>query len=395
MNKFIIILLAVGFIFGQVARFQMGNIAFTLLDLGVALSFILWISNKGLKKKSLLNVTFPGKIFVAFILVGLFSLILFAHNLSTAQLVTSILYPLRLIVYLSLYFQAKELVKKDRNLVLVTMFIAGALVTALGFVQLAFYPALRNLYYLGWDEHLYRMFSVFLDPNFAGAFFVLFTLFGLDQTTKCKTVLQKVIVSLTVIASFLAVFLTYSRTGFIMLIVGLTSYLLFLLPKKITLLVLVLCFVALIMVSNTKIEGLNPFRTASTGARLSSAAHAFAIIERYPLFGVGFNAFRYAQIEMGYREEYPTPQNHADAGTDNSYLFVLATTGIVGGLFFIIFIVSTLKSLKQQVGKENFLSRSMLAGFVGVLVGTLFLNILFYPMIVGWLAIHAGLIRDK
>ena len=66
------------------------------------------------------------------------------------------------------------------------MLISGSLIVLLGFIQLMFYPALRNLYYLGWDEHLYRMFSTFLDPNFAGAFFVLFTLFVIDMSLRYK-----------------------------------------------------------------------------------------------------------------------------------------------------------------------------------------------------------------
>lgn len=395
MNKFIIILLASGFVLGQIARIQIGNIAFTALDLAVIVSCVIWVARIVLGKKYLVGLSRITQLFWGVVGVGLVSLLLFSPHLSLLQFFTALLYPIRLLLYISLYYQARELKGEDRRFTFIVMLISGSLVVLLGFIQLMFYPALRNLYYLGWDEHLYRMFSTFLDPNFAGAFFVLFSLFAVDMSLRIKRRVQKMTVGGLALASFIAVFLTYSRTGFIMLIVGLAIYLLLYLQKKVALFALIACFFVLILVSNTKIEGLNPFRTASTDARLNSASHALAIIQKYPFVGVGFNAFRYAQVEMGYRQEYTLLQNHADAGTDNSYLFVLATTGILGGLLFIGFIFYSLRDLYRQARSGYFPSRSLFAGFVSVLVGTLFLNILFYPVIVGWLAVQTGLIRDK
>lgn len=395
MTKLVIALLAISFVLGQVARIQIGNIAFTALDVMVGIAGIVWIIRKILHHRWIVAFSLPVNFFVGFLGIGLLSLLLFASHLSLLQFFTAVLYPLRLLFYISLYYQARELKGEDRSFALTGMLIAGSLIVLLGFIQLMFYPALRNLYYLGWDEHLYRMFSTFLDPNFAGAFFVLFTLFAFDMSLRTKRRVQKLTVGGLALASFIAVFLTYSRTGFIMLIVGLAIYLLLYLQKRVAFLALIACFVVLILVSNTKIEGLNPFRIASTGARLNSASNSLTIIQKYPFVGVGFNAFRYAQVEMGYRQEYTFLQNHADAGTDNSYLFVLATTGILGGLLFAGFIFCSLRDLYRQARSGYFPSRSLFAGFVSILVGTLFLNILFYPVIVGWLAVQAGLIRDK
>ena len=35
------------------------------------------------------------------------------------------------------------------------------------------YPDLRNLWYLGWDPHYYRVFATLLDPNYVGILLVL------------------------------------------------------------------------------------------------------------------------------------------------------------------------------------------------------------------------------
>ena len=64
--------------------------------------------------------------------------------------------------------------KDFKSLVKKLIIFIGIFIVGLGFIQFLFYQSLRNLFYLGWDEHLYRMFSIFLDPNFAGAFFVLY-----------------------------------------------------------------------------------------------------------------------------------------------------------------------------------------------------------------------------
>ena len=186
MNKLIIILLAAGFVLGQVARIQVGNIGFTFLDIAVGMSLVTWLVGKTHKRKQIIVLNTTTKLLGGFIGVGIVSLALFLPHLSLLQFFTAVLYPLRLLFYISLYYQARELKKDDRSFALIAVLISGSLIVLLGFIQLMFYPALRNLYYLGWDEHLYRMFSTFLDPNFAGAFFVLFTLFVIDMSLRYK-----------------------------------------------------------------------------------------------------------------------------------------------------------------------------------------------------------------
>lgn len=390
-----IIIVAVAFILGQAARLQIGNIGVTFIDITVVLLSLLWIIKNNPFRKRSFQISRAEKLFGGFFAAGIIGLLLFSTNLSFAEAGVSILYLVRLLCYVSLFYLIKTANKLERDDVLKVMIGAGASIVAIGFVQYFFYQSLANLRYLGWDEHLYRLFSTFLDPNFAGAFFAIFILFLLEILLTPIEKNKRVFLVILLMITFVAELLTYSRTGFIMLLVGVSVFLLRFASKKVTAAVLILCLVLFFGAANAKIEGLNPFRIASSQARLDSMKDAVSIVQKYPVFGVGFNAYRYAQIKMGYREEMPLVQSHSDAGTDNSYLFVLATTGIVGGAFFLLALTTILKSAWTLSSKKVVLSRAFFASFVAVCVGSLFLNILFYPMILGWLLVTGALIRKR
>jgi len=400
MTKLLSVIVSIAFILGQVARLQLGNIGVLLLDVVVGGIVCVWFISKLYLKRKQLKTQLASqasavKLFAGFIGVGVISLLLFSPHLTLNQFVTALLYPVRLSLYVSLFILVRSFAISNRELVKKLMLGVGGSIVAIGYVQYFFYPHLRNLYYLGWDDHLYRMFSVFLDPNFAGAFFVLLFLFVLDLALSVKKQSDRLFLSGLGIGTLIALYLTYSRTGFIMLLVGGGMYLLTYTSKKVVLGVLALFLILFILLANTKIEGLNPLRTASSTARIESARQSLSIIQQYPLLGVGFNAYRYAQVERGFREETLSVPSHADAGTDNSYLFVLATTGSIGFGIFAVFWYIVMRKTKQLTEENVKFARSLFAALGSVLVGSLFLNILFYPMLVGWLAVHAGLIRRR
>lgn len=131
------------------------------------------------------------------------------------------------------------------------------------------------------------------------------------------------------------------------------------------------------------VENINLFRTVSSVARLESAQNTILIIKNNPIFGVGFNSYRYAQLRYNIRSEKLGVVSHADAGTDNSFLFVMATTGLVG---FILFAFLWFCIFKQQLTKPL-----LIASLVGIFVDSLFVNSLFYPFIMLWLWIILAL----
>jgi O-antigen ligase len=105
--------------------------------------------------------------------------------------------------------------------------------------------------------------------------------------------------------------------------------------------------------------------------RLVSWSNTLSIIQDNLLLGVGFNTFRYAQKEYGL-VDYSGYESHGASGSDSSLLFVLATTGIFGLMFF-------LGGFMQPLFKsKNLLLKTLI---VSLLLESFFINSLFYPQI--------------
>ena len=192
-----------------------------------------------------------------FVIVGFISLLIGSRFLTITQFLSSFAYLLRFVAYASIVFcfrfVPKDFIKKTN----VKLIIVGLVSVVFGFLQFFYYPNLRNLYYLGWDDHLYRLFGTFLDPNFAGAFLALVFLFLLENcilTVSKIENLKRVGLYLLTFFTLVSVFLTYSRSAFIMLLVGLTVLLLSHKFYKWTILGVVFVVILFSLFANTKIE---------------------------------------------------------------------------------------------------------------------------------------------
>lgn len=367
---------------GEVIRIDLGNnIIIKPIDVGVGLTVFLWLMFK-LKKNEAVKqkyIFFPLLFFTA---IGFFSLLINYFFLSFNQFLASLMYLLRWIAYAGIFFVVSEFNNDFKKKISGLLIVIGSLVISLGYIQYFFYSNLRNLYYLGWDEHMYRMFSIFFDPNFAGAFFVLFFLFLTSIFLKKKSIL----IGVLSISALGAVFLTFSRSALIMLIAS--SCLLFVLSNKKIWIAILLGIILLVLSASSKyfnIENINLFRVVSSEARLETAKKAIEIIQTHPFFGVGFNAYRYAKLNYSLGNNNAETISHADAGVDNSFLFVIATTGIVG---FIVYLFLWFRILKIA-------SILGIASIVGVFVDSLFINSLFYSFIMLWLWIIIALKENR
>ena len=160
------------FPFGQLLRIERYFLGFYFvihpIDIVAILSLpFLFISTKGdiLKKIDIL-------IFI-FIFSWVFSLTIFKFDESF----TWFLYLFRIVSYYSfanmIYFLSKSGKIKDAILDIVTVSIVYLLF--IGIFQLLFFPDLRDLYYAGWDNHLYRFTTTLLDPGYTS----LVLIFGL------------------------------------------------------------------------------------------------------------------------------------------------------------------------------------------------------------------------
>jgi O-antigen ligase len=309
----------------------------------------------------------------------------------------SSMYLIRFTFYSLLYFVFKEFDPAFKRKASYVLLFSGFVTVLIGYIQFFLYPSLRNLYYLGWDEHLYRMFGTFLDPNFAGAFYALFFIFSLTflrDFLEKENYIKKILFTFISLSALGAVFLTYSRSALVMLFVSLFSFLILVKQKKL-LLVFAGVIILLIALSpkSFQTEGTNILRVTSSQARLKTVDQALSIIKENYVYGVGFNAYRYAQNEKGLNNiEWKV--THSGAGTDNSFLFAAATTGIVG-LF--VFILLLLKLLKLGVVnlKKNDYSLALIAVTLGLIVCAFFINSLFYVLILEWIFLIAALTESK
>ena len=129
-------------------------------------------------------------------------------------------------------------------------------------------------------------------------------------------------------------------------------------------------------------------------ARLGTTQHAFTVIQQNPVIGVGFDSYRYAQIKYHLIKPTSQFQSHSGAGEDTSLLFVFATTGVIGLIAYCYLWFKMLTEAKNTF-KHNIFSIIFISSTVGLFINSLFNNSLFYPEIMFWLWMIAGLMQEK
>lgn len=383
---------------GELGRVQiMGNVVVHPGDVVLGITVLLWLFIILKNRKFSIFKTFLTKPLFIFVGICLLSLLVGARFLTIHSFLIALLYPVRFCLYAMIFFIIKDFDKKSKMNVVKLLVVSATVIVAGGIVQYFLYPNLRNLYYLGWDEHLYRLFSSFLDPNFAALFISLFLtlLFALLFAAKDKR--ARFALGVISLFSFIALLLTYSRTGYLMF--GVCVLILFLLLKKYIIPVVALIILAIglfLIPKNSASEGAHLFRVNSLYARGFSDENALTIFSQNPILGVGFNAYEFAsqRYKLTKPSLYP---NHAAAGTDNSFLLVLATTGIVGFLSFIYLQWAIIAGVFLQYKNSRprslhaMLCLAFLVSLVGLWVSSLFINSLFYSFIMEWMWILLGL----
>lgn len=368
LNKLLTVLVYASFVslvVGPVGRLPLGSplVNIYLSDLIVACMFVIWM----VKIKTAVRLIKNDRVsryFLFFIGVGFTSLIFSPLVLSWQERGIAFLYLLRVFAYFSMYLTICVTPVSVRHLAVV-----GVSLSILGWVQYFFYPSLRNLSYLGWDPHDMRIFATYFDPNYLGLIFVLalVVLFTLPST---------VFVWIGRITIYVTLAFTYSRSSFLALLS--VSFLYSFVKKRYA----VFAFTVLLLVLTVFFlprraqggAGVKLERTFSITERLATWKQGFTIFFKHPILGMGFNAVRYAKRAYGF-----LPENrggtHADAGFDNSFIVVAATTGMVGLVAFIAFLKALFK------GSTLFARLSLSA----IIVHSLFLNSFFFPWVMLWM----------
>lgn len=389
--KFLLkLLILVVFPLGELLRLTpINSISFSILDVVVFLIVIVWaVFSRKIVKNSFF---WPLVVFVSIMIL---SLLYNLFTLPALSLISAFLYIIRWVLYLFVFYVFFSLDKSFKNRLLRYLSFSGFLIAVFGYVQFLLFPSLQSLYYLGWDKHLYRLFSTFLDPNFCGLILVLAFILNFHFLKIFKERGKIIIFLILQFVMFVAILLTYSRTALAALILSIVSLLIFKRKWKfIVVFVLFISFLIFLLPKTFKTEGTNFLRTNSIQSRISSIKDVLTIYGEHPILGVGFNALRYQQYSHGYINAANWEVTHAGAGTDNSFLFVLVTTGIVGLASYLFLWYSIFKSLAKKL--KNDLALITTASCVAAIVGSLTINALFYPFIMLWLWIIIGITESS
>ncbi len=368
---FLLISLAVG----QLIRIPLGpGIALYLHDivLGIAV-FLFGASLITHKLRVLPKLTKP---ILLFVLAGVVSLLANSFAFSANALALSSLYLSRWMFYAFVYVLLAQ--KQVSPMVLLKqLFYFGFAFGVIGIFQFILYPNLRFLLYLGWDPHYYRLFSTVFDPNFAGILLVFSVFLGyfLFRVSKNRTYVIAVGILM------IALYLTYSRSSYLALIMGVFTYGIFEKKWKLLLSIISLCIGVILVIPRPGGDTLRLWREDSTYSRFSNWKESIQMFARAPVFGHGFNTLRYIQTPV----VLPASNyvSHAGAGVDSSLLFLLVTSGVVGcGAYLYVFYRAGTFRAKNSKAKQ--LHSLYVSSISALFVHSLFVNSMFYPWVMIW-----------
>jgi len=354
-------------------------------DLILVVLVLFWIyRNKKQIQTRTVHFPFP---FLLFFLSILISLSVNFKPQMLSEFAEGLAYAARFFLYTILYLIVSH--TKNVSRWLMGLYSVGCVFTLLGISQYLLYPNLRNLSYLGWDPHYYRLFSTFLDPNFAGLFILLTFILGLYMVDRFP---KSIVIPMQLIL-FSGLLLTLSRSSYVATIGVIIAYAY--MQRSWKILGVVALFIGILILAPFPQRGFTPLlRMESSIARIGNWTESISLIQKAPVFGHGFNLLRSIQDPTDMDN---TQVSHATSGVDNSVLFVLATTGLVGGAAFL-FLLSFLWMQGKRLlalKRERTFGIVYLLSLVAIGIHSMFVNSLFYPWILIWLWIMTGIAERK
>ena len=382
---------------GQFGRIPPGTPsgAILLIDLLVCLLAGLWIWWVLLKRQKLV-LSAAHLFWLGFIFLAGASLLFGPFDLSKRELLESGFYLVRFAAYTSLLWIIPVLFsnQEGREKLRRWLYWTGFAVMTLGFFQLSIIPDIGFFSRFGWDPHVGRLVSTFLDPNYLGGFFALFLALVVAPTVQESKKLPWFLIGLILLATIL----TFSRSGY--LAVGLVALIFGLRFSWKVVLISLICIIPLALtvprVRERVAGGFSIDKTAQD--RITSWQNALLIGDQYWVAGVGYNTYERAQEVFGIL--VPGSTSRANAGSDSSLLNVLATTGVVGTALFLAAIGLCLRDCYRLVrSKPKSVGASMafalLLATPALFIHAFFVNAFFYPFILVILATMMGIVYSE
>ena len=341
-SQYLLIILVLSLGFGQLLRFPVFGLSFYFHDILVLLLLLL--------NYKIPNLAPPLGLKIFFLGLGLGWL--FAFTLYPALLlIVPSLYTLRLLAYLALYFQLKS----TKVVFSSSYFIMSGFITLIiGLTQYLLMPDMRIFQNLGWDDHWNRLTLPHFDPTFTAVMLSL----ALLSTVQALPRIWRLSSTGFLVSGIL---LTYSRSVWLSLVLTFGYFMLK--NKKLSYLLIGICLliIPLALLPKRLGEGTNLFRTYSISSRLVSDQNYVQQYNWDLLLGRGLNTL---VLDQGF--------THA-TGPNNSYLYLLLTSGVLGLIGWVMFMFS----LYRQSRYKPLLIFFFLA--------SLFNNVMFYPFALLWI----------
>ena len=388
--KTLIFLLILVFPFGQLTRLPLNipeiNIYFH--DIIIVFLILSWGLGKVFKKEKL---GFPKltKPILGFFITALFSLVLAVPYFKSRELIIAFLYLLRWVSYSGLYFVLTDNLKGSetkRKNILQLLLMSCTTAGFLGLLQYIFIPDIRPLTEFGWDPHYYRVVGSYLDPGYTSLIYVLGLILVIDKLFKLnKNSKKSLYLKVNFIFIYIALALTYARSGYLAYLASMLIISWWKKRPKMFCLALFFGILTIYLLPRPGGEGVKLERQSTIFSRIKNYKQALEISLDKPVFGIGFNTYRYGQRNHGFLKSDNFQKNHAGAGADSSLLFIMATTGIIGLLIYLNLIAEI---LKPAIKNKNLI---VFVSLAAVLVHSFFNNSLFYPWTMIWLWILVGI----
>lgn len=231
------------------------------------------------------------------------------------------------------------------------------------------------------------------DPNFFAQIMVIVIPMSLERFLHEKKNALRIIALWTFAASVLTVLFTYSRGGFLAMVVGVLVLFLVYPPKRIQvpfIIFLIIIFGSFLPANYVErlsalseifgSKNTSRIEERSLQGRLSENLAAWEMVKANPVFGVGLNSYRY--LFPLYSKKLGLALVATEREAHNMFLEVAAETGVVGFsvfallLFFCYRTLLNAQSLFLRNGLLDYagLTVGFLAGLTGYLVGGIFVH---------------------
>lgn len=280
--------------------------------------------------------------------------------------------------------------KRKLRLVIWALLIAGIFMGTISVFQ-SLTSTFNNFYwgYGGWTESStggvsnHRVAGPYGNPNAYSQALVVLVPLALDRLWHEKKTMARVLAGYALAVSTLSIFFTYSRNGFLTLLLTLAFLVIMRRPSFIPLVlsgVLIVLLIQFLPASYTeRIATLFQFSSGSANqvadesfrGRISENTAAWMMFRDNPLFGVGLNNF---QINyQSYSRQIGLDPRRDERSPASFYLELLSEQGLVGTTIFLVFMVFIFRGLWNAYRRFKQIRMddvgSMTIAFISGLVG--------------------------